>query len=280
METTTKMSETLEPIRRLRRDLVVAASSLSIDEARYLVDAYYQIQEHRKATGNQVRALVETKEPHLVLQWLFAQNSTIENQIKRALDTWGDSIPAARWAKSICGIGPVISAGLAAHIDPTRSRTAGGIWRFAGLDPTVVWKPKTKRPWNASLKTLCWKIGDSFIKVSNNDADFYGKLYRQRKQTEIENNEAGKYADQAKSKLEHFNIRNAEIRAYYEAGKLPPGHVHARARRWVTKLFLSHYHEVAWTLATGTPPPKPFVIAILGHGDYIAPPNFPMQEVA
>jgi hypothetical protein len=46
------------------------------------------------------------------------------------------------------------------------------------------------------------------------------------------------------------------------------------------KLFLAHYHHVAWTLATGTPPPKPYVISILGHADFIAPPNFPMQEVA
>lgn len=56
---------------------------------------------------------------------------------------------------SIHGIGPVISAGLLAHIDIHRAVTVGHIWRFAGLDPSVKWLKKTKRPWNAGLKVLC-----------------------------------------------------------------------------------------------------------------------------
>ena len=186
---TNETSESPEVVRRLRRDLVKAASTLSVDEARYLVDAYYAMQEYRKAAGNQVRALAESEEPHGVIQWLFDQNTTVEKQILRALDSWTDALPAARWAKSICGIGPVISAGLAAHIDITRSATVGHIWRFAGLDPTVEWKKGEKRPWNAGLKTLCWKIGESFVKVSGNESDFYGKLYIQRKQYEQQRND-------------------------------------------------------------------------------------------
>ena len=46
---TNETSESPEVVRRLRRDLVKAASTLSVDEARYLVDAYYAMQEHRKA---------------------------------------------------------------------------------------------------------------------------------------------------------------------------------------------------------------------------------------
>ena len=280
MEQTT-ISETPEVVRRLKRDLVKAAVSLSIDEARYLVDAYYAMQEHRKAAGNQVRALAESKEPHEVLRWLFEQNDTVEKQIKRALNAWTDGLPAARWAKSIVGIGPVISAGLAAHIDISRCATVGRIWRFAGLDPTVEWKKGEKRPWNAGLKCLCWKIGESFVKVSGRPDDFYGQLYLQRKQIEQERNEAGKFADQAARKLERFNIgKSTDAYKAYAAGKLPPAHVHARAKRWVVKLFLAHYHHVAWTLATGNPPPKPYVISILGHADMIQPPNFPMREVA
>jgi hypothetical protein len=41
------------------------------------------------------------------------------------------------------------------------------------------------------------------------------------------------------------------------------------------KLFLAHYHHVAWVAATGTEPPKPYVITILGHDGFIVPPNFP-----
>lgn len=278
METTTytKTVETPDLVQRLSRDLVQAANTLGIVEARYLVDAYYQMQENRKVAGNQVRALEASKEPHLIIEWLHDQNHTLEAQIKRALDAWTETLPAARWAKSIVGIGPVISAGLAAHIEIERCNTVGKIWRFAGLDPTVRWEPKTKRPWNAALKCLCWKIGESFVKVSGREGAFYGKLYLQRKQIEQERNEAGKFADQAKSKLERFNIgKNTDAYAAYSAGKLPPAHIHSRAKRWAVKLFLAHYHHVAWKLATGQEPPKPYVIAHLGHADFMAPPNFP-----
>jgi hypothetical protein len=271
----TNQTETPEVVRRLKRDLVKAASSLSVDEARYLVDAYYAMQEYRKAAANQVRALAESKEPHSVLLWLFEQNDTVEKQIKRALDAWTDSLPAACWAKSICGIGPVISAGLAAHIDISRCQTVGCIWRFAGLDPTVEWKKGEKRPWNAGLQCLCWKVGESFVKVSGRDEDFYGKLYLQRKQQEINRNDAGMFAEQAARKLERFKIgKDTDAYKAYSVGKLPPAHIHSRAKRWAVKLFLSHFHYVAYTLANGAPPPKPYVISIQGHADMIMPPNF------
>ena len=81
----------------------------------------------------------------------------MEKQIKRALDSWTDSIPAAVWAKGIVGIGPVISAGLAAHIDITRCPTAGRIWRFAGLDPTQEWLRRRSAPGTPPSKPCAGK---------------------------------------------------------------------------------------------------------------------------
>ena len=46
-----------EPIRKLRSDLKQAAKTMSAEEARYLVDLYYQIQDFRKASGNQIGAI-------------------------------------------------------------------------------------------------------------------------------------------------------------------------------------------------------------------------------
>ena len=56
-----------------------------------------------------------------------------------------------------------ISAGLMANIDITKVQTAGQIQAFAGLDPTREWNKGEKRPYNARLKALCWKIGQCFI---------------------------------------------------------------------------------------------------------------------
>ena len=258
--------------RRLSRDLLKAATTLSVKEARYLVNSYYTMLEGRKAAGNQITALSLTNQPHAVIAWLHSQNVIVEKQIKRALDAWSDSIPVARWAKRV-GIGPVIAAGLAAHIDMARCPTVGHIWRFAGLDPTQEWEKGTRCPWNADLKALCSKLGESFVR-SGNDSDFYRRLYLQRQAQEAAANDAGKFADQAQRQLEHFKLaRNTDARASYSQGKLPPAHVQARAKRWVVKLFLSHYHEVALRLA-GQEPVKPFGIEIRAGAHYIAPPNF------
>jgi len=259
-------------VRRLHSDLLRAATTLDLKEARYLVNTYYAMEESRNAAGKQVRALSQSDEPHAVLAWLHRQDATVEKQIFRALDTWGDSIPIARWAKSV-GVSPVIAAGLAAHIDMSRCPTAGQIWRFAGFDPTQEWKKGTRCPWNADLKALCLKVGES-IASPGDDGEFYRRLYLQRQAQEAAANHAGRFADQAQRKLAHFkSTGNANARTSYSQGQLPPAHVQARAKRWVVKLFLSHYHEVALRLS-GQAPVKPFGTEVLSGSRYIPPPNF------
>jgi len=175
------------------------------------------------------------------------------------------------------GIGPVLSAGLLAHIDIEKAPTVGHIWSFAGLVEGQVKQKGVKLPWNADLKVLCWKIGESFVKVSNNPKDIYGHIYAARKGYETAKNEAGDYAQQAEKILAGKNCGH-ETEAYkaYFQGKLPLAHVHARAKRYAVKLFLAHWHHVAYETKYGTLPPKPYVISIKGHADYIAPPNWPM----
>ena len=257
-----------QPIELLQKDLRQAAATLSKEEIRYLVDIYYEIQEFRKATGNQIRAMSVSGEPTGVIAWAFSSMETIESEIKKALEVYTDkeSTGMGRWAKSICGIGPVLSAGLLCHIDIEKAPTVGHIWRFAGLDPTVEWKKKEKRPWNARLKTICWKIGESFVKVSGNPNDIYGKIWAARKKLEEERNEQGAFREQAAQVLLKKSFgKDTKARAAYVQGKLPPAHVHARAKRYAVKLFLSHWWEEAYRRHYGKEPPLPYPIAFLGH---------------
>lgn len=359
----------LNPILKLKTDLRKAAVTLSTREARYLVDAYYSIQDFRKATGNQARALSTSGEPHDVITWFLEQNQRLEEEVKRALTIWTSGKPLGRWAKSITGIGPVIAAGLLANIDITQAPTVGRIWRMAGLDPTQEWlgkdksekylkgllegeaagsleratvllaakigcryetllrnattdfhgKPKkltvdglaragARRPWNARLKTLCWKIGESFVKTSGLESDYYGHLWLQRKAYELNRNRRGELVEEAERKLAKAQVgKGTDAWPWYagcyplsilsdweaigedvkasrlksmrlEPGRgvrmLPPGHIHARSKRWTVKLFLAHYHHVAFRLEYGQDPPKPYVIEHKGHVDYIPPPKF------
>jgi Transposase IS116/IS110/IS902 family len=256
----------LESVHRLTRDLKQAAKTLTADEARYLTAQYYVMQGNRIRSANQIRQMEKSDEPHATLAWLAENADLLERNVKAALDVYSSASVTGRWSKHVKGIGPVISAGLLAHIDIARAPTAGHIWSFAGVNPNQKWEKGKKRPWNADLKRLLWIIGESFVKVSHYDDDIYGKVYLQRKAYEIVNNEEGRYADQAQAKLEKFKIgKDTDARKHYEAGRLPPAHIHARAKRYAVKLFLSAWHTVAYFERYGNLPPLPYPIVHLGH---------------
>lgn len=259
--------------RRLASDVRDAASLLDREQARCLVSTYYGMQEHRMAVRNQERSLSKLERPTKVLTHFADQLTILEKQMVTALDKYSLSSEVGQWSRGIYGIGPVIAAGLVAHIDITKAPTVGHIWRFAGLDPTVTWGKGEKRPWNADLKVLCWKIGDSFVKVSGKPDAFYGKIYRERKEYELARDERGGNAETAARTLETKNFKDAKTKKIYESGHLPPGRLDLRARRYATKLFLAHWHEIAYIAEYGKEPPAPYPIAHLGHAHKIDPPR-------
>ncbi len=264
----------IEPIRKLAKDIRKASAGMSNDEARYLVDTYYSLQEFRKATGNQISALSKANAPNESITFFYEQFNNLEKSIKSVLQVYAQQSALGQWCNSIMGIGPVITAGLMAHIDIEKAPTVGHIWSYAGLVPGQKWEKGQMRPWNARLKVLCWKIGQSFVKVSNNPNDVFGKVYKARKELEIQRNEANEYAEQAAQTLRTKNYRpETEAFKWYSQGMLPPAHIQQRAERYATKMFLASYHEVAYFLRYGELPPKPYAIAHLGHAHHWGPPN-------
>jgi hypothetical protein len=261
--------------RRAARDL---ARGMDAERARWLVDYYYAIQDFRIQSQGEVRAVEQgfDEGSFEIGKWIAGEMKELEATIKSSLGAYALAQPAGEWAMSITGIGPVIAAGLLAHIDIEKAPTAGHIWRFAGLDPSVTWDKGQKRPWNASLKVLCWKIGDSFVKNRNRATDIYGKVYAERKAWESERNDRGVYAEAAAKSLATRKFKDVELRKLYESGRLPAGRIELRARRYATKLFLSHYQHVAYVVRFGEEPPKPYALTHLEHSHFIAPPNWPM----
>lgn len=264
-------------VERLTKDLVRASITMSSEEARYLVDAYYIHQEGRKRLMNQILAM--GAEPHSIITWQAKQAKMMEGQIKRALEIYSEDKIVGRWAKANHGIGPVIAAGLLAHIDITKAPTVGHIWRFGGYDPTVKWEKKQKRPWNAGLKTLFWKIGQSFMKFSGEEECVYGQVYKERWAYEKTRNESGYNKDRSALILTQKNFdKKTEAYKAYSAGRLPPAHVNAQARRYAVKLFLSHLHLVWRWVETGELPPKPYALGQLDHAHFIRPQHLDMVE--
>ncbi len=368
-----------ESVQRMSRDTAKAAKDLTDQEARFIVDLYYLMQKNRMRTAHQARAASTSMEPNSTLGWISDQFSILEAQLQRSLDKYTKSHPMGKWMRGIYGIGPVLSAGLLAHIKIDEAPTAGHIWRYAGLDSTVKWigqegarkvvkeaqeRIKTgdlkeflledlqlrlehsqkiaqvsgttallpftnihveaerilarsttnelhqtlmvalccravnrrparyytslkraeakdsvasltswlaKRPWNAQLKVLCWKVGESFVKFSGSDKCTYGQLYKQRKAQETLYNEMGKFADQAKEGLAKYG-KDTDAYAWCQKGLLPPAHIHARSTRWAVKIFISHLHGEWFRTNFGKEPPMPYAHAHLGHTHMILPP--------
>jgi hypothetical protein len=257
----------------LAKDLREAVETLGPRAARFLVDAYYMIQKDRIRLGNRLEAM--KAEPNRLLEQFHERFLRLEKDLARALVQYAKRLARERddvaWLMSIKGINAILTVALVSDIDIEKARTAGAIWRFAGLDPTSEWKAGQKRPWNARLKTTAWKIGKSFtIQVDGP----YRALYERRKAYEQARNESGANAEGAAKKLKQFP-RHAQ-REILAQGKLPPGQIDARARRWTVKLFLAHLHEVMWRTHFGTEPPAPYPLTHLGHKDYIPIPNWPL----
>ena len=306
----------------MTRDLKKSSSSLKKPEVRFLVDAYYRMQEKRIQYASQIRTMEEYGEPHELLTWFYEQALTLEKQIAGALDAYSMSNTVGQWMRSIPGIGPVIAAGFMAHLDiaPWRCHNVAlkgtknlpctaekgactdncghepinyaGQWHtFAGLNPRIQWEKKTRRPWNTALKTLCYKLGESFVKVQNHKDDFYGQIFVERKSQEWERNFNGENAKAAELALKKNIGKNTNAYKWYSGAvsskwarsewesekkgqkfggatlpkkaitedgtpMLPPAHIHARARRYVAKLFLFHLHQVMWEVEQGESPPQ------------------------
>lgn len=298
MPVTEVNEQQFEEIQRLTRDQAQASQMLERSEARFLVDQYYQIQEYRKASANQFRA-VDGEEPNRVLDWIAESTRRLEDNIKKALGHFSSGYRVGNWLQAITGIGPVISAGLLTHlqINPWKCikrgpktnpkdrchsdepcseqcvrqpmRTAGHFWRFAGLDPTMKWEKGQLRPWNAKLKVLVWKAEDCFVKFQNHKNDYYGKLYVRRKEYEQKRNEAMELKEYAAEMLRLKNFgKETEARKWYEKGMLPPGHIHSRAMRWTGKMLLSHLHHVMYVDYFGEQPPVPYAFEKLPNQDH------------
>jgi hypothetical protein len=245
---------------------IIRTVNLKTHEIAEMVELYYDAQDMRIAHANKER----TEPPSELVEWLNFWMEAGEKVIHSKLAHWieSDESPAeAKWAYSQIGIGPIIASGLAAHIDVAKANTVSSLWKFAGLAPGFDRKTKgIKLPYNARLKVLCWKAGESFVKVSGKEGATYGKLYADFKRQEIERNDAGLYAEAAKRELEKkkFKADDSVTKKKLNAGKLSDAHLHARAKRRTTKIFLAHYW-LKGREGKGLSTNAPYPIQILGH---------------
>lgn len=331
----------LDGLASISKEVKKSTAFIDDTQLRIIIDSYYQAQKNRINIQNQIRAVAQgydNTDNLPAMKWLLANYQNTENQIKKMIESYTDSVPVCRWAKSIKGIGPIFAAILWDAINMDKCEHANQFLNYCGQnnnniewlgkekaekivndvyeelglakiepvnddilikicqktnrnfstvlrgfedhkdrtpgnDRTVLIKYLSKPPYNTDLKSTCFLIGEAFCKVSNRGS-LYGRLYRERKAWETIRNERGEYREQAEKLLKEKNYdkSNPTYKCLIE-GKLSPGHINQRAKRWATKIFLTHFFEACWVYkyGPGSKPPVIYPIAFQDHVDYIEP---------
>jgi hypothetical protein len=267
------------PVPNLDKEVILEAKNLTNPEARFLSANYYASQKMRMRVDMQLRHMSKdlTEEDggkFKLLNYTTLGFGSMEEQVAKALAKYAESTQVGRWALAQMGVGPVIVAGLLAHLDITEADTVGHFWRFAGRDPTCVWEEGEKRPYCARLKLLTFHLGQSFKRNHNRADCFYGKLYEIKKAKLIARNEAGGFKE--KAAVFHLKDGTKENKALLKNGMVPPFYIDTIACTYAVKIFLSHLHAVMFWDHYHRAPPRPFAIAHLNHGHEIKIPDLHM----
>jgi hypothetical protein len=267
-EKTRKVGRNL-PFAKQDKSQLAQAKDLTFEEVKLVVGNYYAEQEARKRADMQIRHLGDKFNPLLIAT--ANAHAEWERFQEKIMEEFARQHPVGRWMLELTGVGPVLSAGFLAQLACGEIPETVGHWNsFAGLNPDQKWLPKTKRPYNAGLKQLCYHFGVCTKFTCNHPDTYYGLLYKAQKAKYEARNEAGGFAAKAAVFEMKEPKRQAEVRA---SGKVPPFYLDSLATRWTTKIFLSHLHALLYWHTKGKAPPKPFAISILGHAHEVKVPN-------
>jgi len=208
--------------------------------------------EERKATQNRIRNLkqyeVDVSDLKEVKEMLADKINEVEKRLKsyvRDHELWS-------WLEKIYGISEINAAGLIAKIgDISNFDTVSDLWAFFGLRPKSSFDFENDSKWESyehyrqatkGERTLAvYDIGEQFIRKDS----FYRQFYDERRKE----TEADKRFGEPEDNKSH----------YYQD-----------ARRYATKIFLSHLYEV-WRRIEGLETREPYIMQE-EHHNYIKPP--------
>ncbi len=164
----------------------------------------------------------------------------------------------ADWLVDVRGIGPCLAGGIMAWLDPAKAPHRSSFWKYAGLAVINGEQEKRRRgekiAYVPKLKTMCWKIGESFVKQTTPTPSAYRALYEKYRRK----------VDTQPCTKEH--VIDGKVIECFDAHKF------AKAKRLTVKMFIAHVWEV-WRKMEGLPVEAPFPMAHKGHtmNDYVPP---------
>lgn len=277
--------------------------STESQEIRLLTDSFYEIQNLRIQIGNRIAMLkrdyeINEQNANELHDMVSARMLDTEKEIEKRVRKFVKSVPVyAEWIQpEVKGVSELLAGSLIAGIqDIGRFDTVSKLWKYCGVginpDGDIQKRKRGERiNYNPFLKTTCWKIGESFVKIS--DRGFYGEMLRLYKDREVSKltkqnvtiMESGKADNLKELKLRQEgkwtfpegcrDIAAKKLLRTVDLGDtISQGQVHARAKRKAVKLFLSHLWTV-WREIEGLPVLAPYINANDPTHHYYPPPGW------
>lgn len=183
-----------------------------------------------------------------------------------------------KFLEKIKGISAILSANLIKEFGYCENaKYISSLWKYCGMHVDNGQAPVRKRgeklEFNARLRTMVWKISDSFVKQRT---PFYRKIYDKEKRKQVKmldgfleglSKEDGKKFDKLK-KEKSDGTKRKKMREFVSKvnPKAPVSLMNAelRARRKMVKIFLAHYWQACKEL-TNQKVDDPYVKGKLKH---------------
>lgn len=210
-------TEAITPLEKWERDMKNASRLMKHEEARWLVQRYYQLQDYRIQSANQVNKKAADGEPandpNQMLQWLAKQDRTLELNIQSSLKIFAGEFRVGKWLQNLHGVGPVLSAGALSYFDIRRAKYAGSYWRYAGMAPKSVWISAKKT--EAGMAAFRESIGHTGKLLTGDEALRFGDYI------------SGQKFSSQRSLIEGWMRRNYSVDGYEpddiaKAASMPP----------------------------------------------------------
>ena len=201
---------------------------------------------------------------------LAVEAKKMENNYKKTMQDYISSeIIYREFLQHIRGVSVILSANLIKEFGYCEKyKYVSSLWKHCGFDVQNGVSPRRQVGMQAKYsprkKTLGWKIADCMIK---HKTPLYYDLYLKYKQKQLEKEYPKGYLA---SKYNYIKRDGTVVEVYDKKDiKLKQWHAHARAKRYIAKIFFEHYF-VACKELSGQDVTEPWIIKHGGHKDYIS----------
>jgi hypothetical protein len=212
-----------------------------------LARVYLDLQRLRIAIESRLRILAVSQEDMETYKILSALHSRLLNEEKKWLKQimeLAKEHPIWEYCQKVKGMGAIAAVTFLGFIDPYKAVSAGKVWSYFGYAPSQKLRAGQKASFNTEAKGRAWLITRNVIMHKD---PYYTPLYKKKKAYYME--KMGAYITNPQLCPKYEECKKKLMAKAKRLGREPKNfpckkHIDSMARRWLTKLILSHALQI------------------------------------